>query len=141
MKEIDNFPLQNEYEEYLKIIDSIPTDSQVEIEYYPDVARDMKAKALEKLSADSTEEEISTAIKKAAIKKYSKRHVELVKNGFSINIIELFEKLDSEEEYSEEIINKLGAYALVPEEIRRNVHISPSLNGYYYGGFYNSFEN
>ncbi len=101
----------------------------------------MKAKALEKLSADSTEEEISTAIKKAATKKYSKRHVELVENGFSMNIIELFEKLDSEEEYSEEIISKLGAYALVPEEIRRNVHISPSLNGYYYGGFYNSFES
>jgi len=118
MKEIDNFPLQNEYEEYLKIIDSIPADSQVEIEYYPNIARDMKAKALEKLSADSTEEEISTAIKKAATK-----------------------KLDSEEEYSEELISKLGAYALVPEEIRRNVHISPSLNGYYYGGFYNSFES
>ena len=140
MKEIDNFPLQNEYLEYTEIIQNIPEDSMIEIEYYPDIARDMKAKVLDKLSADSSVEEISKALKKAATTKVSARHSELLKKGFSMNIIEVFEKLDSNEEYSEDLIQTIGSYALVPEHLRKNVMISPSSKGYYYGGVFNSFE-
>lgn len=140
MKEIENFPLQNEYLEYREIIKTIPEDSMIEIEYYPDIARDMKAKALEKLSADSSLEDISRALKKAATTKVSERHTELIKQGFSMNIIEVFEKLDIEEEYSEDLIQTIGAYALVPEHLRKNVMILPSSTGYYYGGVFNSFE-
>jgi hypothetical protein len=140
MKEIENFPLQNEYEEYLEIIKTIPEDSKIEVEYYPDIARDMKAKALGKLSADSSVEEISKALKKATVVKYSERHHELVQKGFSMNIVELFEKIDKLEEYSEELLQQIGSYALVPEDIRKNVIISPSLTGYYYGGRFTGFN-
>lgn len=143
MKENLISPLSNEYVKYQDIIKDIAVDEMITAEMYPMMVRDNQKKAMEKLTSDSSLEDIQKILEKTKYIKVSKRLMELRIRGFGDGIISLFERFDNQEDEEHpnpEILRDINLTALIPEEIRKNSRLSFDRSGYYYAGFFKSFD-
>lgn len=129
-----NFPhLEEEYQQYLSVIESCAADETINVEWYPLVAQDMKKKAIDGLSHDASQREMDTALNKAKYTVVNLRDHEFIIRGFSKNILQLFVGVEQGDEYDEDLQQKLSFYKTIPKE-RRKGALTHYNGGYYWGG-------
>lgn len=135
------------YQEYLKVIDDMPADATTQIPYREEVVRDKQSDAKKNLKPGTDVETYNKIMEKAAFANVPLRRHLLVENEMTGTAFQVFDRANNPNLsiYPRALVT-LGELALLAEVIpkipaeRRNNAFIKTQEGYYWGGFFNRFE-
>ena len=155
--------LAEAFQAYTEVANAIPPDEMMPVEVRPEIAADNFRKEVTKLKFDG-DENLEDIRLKARVTTTSSRTFALRQKGLVGSIVGLFAEVADyiqrvettepealgpdaiEQEFTERhlilegITKSIEAHRRLPPAIRYKAKIRSDLSGYYYGGYYQSFE-